>query len=150
MSPVLPLAFFFQAEDGIRDLTVTGVQTCALPIYCWGLLKSQIRFSRSVRPLFSKPIHHQEDVQEYPLKRPFGRCRSIHINSETLVRSRGNVLTLFLLDPARLPKYQLPCPPSPFSLNTQRRRRCRNQRLRRVSLIDVDRQAFRCNIKDNF
>src|SRR2546427_596007 len=26
--------FFFQAEDGIRDLTVTGVQTCALPISC--------------------------------------------------------------------------------------------------------------------
>src|SRR2546430_1411611 len=28
------LFFFFQAEDGIRDLTVTGVQTCALPISC--------------------------------------------------------------------------------------------------------------------
>src|SRR6478736_367490 len=27
-----PIFFFFQAEDGIRDLTVTGVQTCALPI----------------------------------------------------------------------------------------------------------------------
>src|SRR5207248_6923492 len=27
--------FFFQAEDGIRDRTVTGVQTCALPI-CFG------------------------------------------------------------------------------------------------------------------
>src|SRR2546430_765749 len=26
------VGFFFQAEDGIRDLTVTGVQTCALPI----------------------------------------------------------------------------------------------------------------------
>src|SRR2546430_8486511 len=26
------IRFFFQAEDGIRDLTVTGVQTCALPI----------------------------------------------------------------------------------------------------------------------
>src|SRR5256886_13021398 len=26
-------SFFFQAEDGIRDLTVTGVQTCALPIF---------------------------------------------------------------------------------------------------------------------
>src|SRR5216683_2883080 len=25
--------FFFQAEDGIRDLIVTGVQTCALPIF---------------------------------------------------------------------------------------------------------------------
>src|SRR2546430_7277720 len=29
------LFFFFQAEDGIRDLTVTGVQTCALPICGW-------------------------------------------------------------------------------------------------------------------
>src|SRR5688572_18242919 len=28
--------FFFQAEDGIRDLTVTGVQTCALPISVFG------------------------------------------------------------------------------------------------------------------
>src|SRR2546430_5364479 len=28
----LSVDFFFQAEDGIRDLTVTGVQTCALPI----------------------------------------------------------------------------------------------------------------------
>src|SRR2546427_7147646 len=28
----LTALFFFQAEDGIRDLTVTGVQTCALPI----------------------------------------------------------------------------------------------------------------------
>src|SRR2546422_6501427 len=27
------LFFFFQAEDGIRDVAVTGVQTCALPIY---------------------------------------------------------------------------------------------------------------------
>src|SRR5690349_21976787 len=29
---LLVLFFFFQAEDGIRDLYVTGVQTCALPI----------------------------------------------------------------------------------------------------------------------
>ena len=27
------MCFFFQAEDGIRDVAVTGVQTCALPIY---------------------------------------------------------------------------------------------------------------------
>ena len=26
------IIFFFQAEDGIRDTSVTGVQTCALPI----------------------------------------------------------------------------------------------------------------------
>src|SRR3712207_6872517 len=29
----LGVFFFFQAEDGIRDIGVTGVQTCALPIY---------------------------------------------------------------------------------------------------------------------
>src|SRR2546430_10305476 len=33
--------FFFQAEDGIRDLTVTGVQTCALPI-CRGDLANRV------------------------------------------------------------------------------------------------------------
>src|SRR2546422_9476098 len=31
-STLLRLFFFFQAEDGIRDVAVTGVQTCALPI----------------------------------------------------------------------------------------------------------------------
>src|SRR3712207_7652936 len=29
---VVRIVFFFQAEDGIRDIGVTGVQTCALPI----------------------------------------------------------------------------------------------------------------------
>src|SRR5437762_6555459 len=32
-SPPPSLFFFFQAEDGIRDTSVTGVQTCALPIF---------------------------------------------------------------------------------------------------------------------
>src|SRR5205085_8389648 len=35
--------FFFQAEDGIRDLTVTGVQTCALPISVGELIPSSLR-----------------------------------------------------------------------------------------------------------
>ena len=30
--------FFFQAEDGIRVTSVTGVQTCALPIYMFAVL----------------------------------------------------------------------------------------------------------------
>src|SRR2546430_9234816 len=34
---LLTRCFFFQAEDGIRDLTVTGVQTCALPIWQGGM-----------------------------------------------------------------------------------------------------------------
>src|SRR2546430_3496919 len=33
----LTVFFFFEAEDGIRDLTVTGVQTCALPISAPGV-----------------------------------------------------------------------------------------------------------------
>src|SRR5436309_7135903 len=32
--------FFFQAEDGIRDFHVTGVQTCALPI--WGFTMARL------------------------------------------------------------------------------------------------------------
>ena len=38
--------FFFQAEDGIRDIGVTGVQTCALPI--WSSLKSLELLSQDV------------------------------------------------------------------------------------------------------
>src|SRR5437879_10738633 len=34
--------FFFQAEDGIRDTSVTGVQTCALPIYHWEMEKLEV------------------------------------------------------------------------------------------------------------
>src|SRR5699024_11992429 len=33
ISTIVTLLFFFQAEDGIRDRNVTGVQTCALPIF---------------------------------------------------------------------------------------------------------------------
>src|SRR5580692_5479573 len=47
---------FFQAEDGIRDLTVTGVQTCALPIYPMGAalenftLVSEYRIIPTLKP----------------------------------------------------------------------------------------------------
>src|SRR5699024_8263754 len=40
------LYFFFQAEDGIRDRNVTGVQTCALPIFC-----SSLTFVASANPI---------------------------------------------------------------------------------------------------
>src|SRR5690606_40765357 len=33
---------FFQAEDGIRDFHVTGVQTCALPILYWSTIPSHL------------------------------------------------------------------------------------------------------------
>src|SRR5256885_10640710 len=37
-------SFFFQAEDGIRDYKVTGVQTCALPIYISPIAAFRIRY----------------------------------------------------------------------------------------------------------
>src|SRR2546429_3224496 len=40
--------FFFQAEDGIRDVAVTGVQTCALPI-CLDILAKRIQKVRLVK-----------------------------------------------------------------------------------------------------
>src|SRR5207244_6761870 len=42
--------FFFQAEDGIRDDLVTGVQTCALPIWRSGTRPPRLRISRSSPP----------------------------------------------------------------------------------------------------
>src|SRR5687767_15252092 len=39
--------FFFQAEDGIRDKLVTGVQTCALPIYSERLERLRVTHDRA-------------------------------------------------------------------------------------------------------
>src|SRR2546427_1654733 len=46
--------FFFQAEDGIRDLTVTGVQTCALPIS----LASPLMRVTSTLPRAARSLHY--------------------------------------------------------------------------------------------
>src|SRR3712207_3240601 len=40
--------FFFQAEDGIRDIGVTGVQTCALPILKMGLMTARITAAKTL------------------------------------------------------------------------------------------------------
>src|SRR5437762_8137954 len=47
--------FFFQAEDGIRDTSVTGVQTCALPIS---------RGDRAVRRVRTRDRHPEEPVMK--------------------------------------------------------------------------------------
>src|SRR5690348_18263265 len=43
---VVSVVFFFQAEDGIRDGRVTGVQTCALPIYPRAIASTGSAFRR--------------------------------------------------------------------------------------------------------
>src|SRR5687767_15895652 len=48
--------FFFQAEDGIRDKLVTGVQTCALPIFiAQGRDRASARFLRWMEHLSESP-----------------------------------------------------------------------------------------------
>src|SRR5206468_8899152 len=47
--------FFFQAEDGIRDLIVTGVQTCALPISVRELTSLQNEMNRLFNTFFDPP-----------------------------------------------------------------------------------------------
>src|SRR5206468_10201038 len=74
------LFFFFQAEDGIRDLIVTGVQTCALPISENGLFIATIRACQTSataplpacprgRPL---PAGGGPPGQHRPFRRPCG------------------------------------------------------------------------------
>src|SRR5438309_4837562 len=49
--------FFFQAEDGIRDGTVTGVQTCALPIFTPALVEPHIHLDAVLT--VGEPRHNQ-------------------------------------------------------------------------------------------
>src|SRR2546429_4485493 len=54
----LAFFFFFQAEDGIRDVAATGVQTCALPIYTITLQKGTLSVMYSASCIISgDPTH---------------------------------------------------------------------------------------------
>src|SRR3712207_8591496 len=59
MSAVPLCCFFFQAEDGIRDIGVTGVQTCALPIYILGLHRSE----NNLNPALHYPAFGPDDEE---------------------------------------------------------------------------------------
>src|SRR5207245_8518314 len=64
--------FFFQAEDGIRDATVTGVQTCALPIFDEGFRalhvgRSARRFRRGTELPHAEQAHHGTVILHHPI-----------------------------------------------------------------------------------
>src|SRR2546430_11121689 len=52
------MCFFFQAEDGIRDLTVTGVQTCALPIFSGRRIPARFPVRKDGLVADERPSHH--------------------------------------------------------------------------------------------
>src|SRR2546430_3578517 len=73
------LLFFFQAEDGIRDLTVTGVQTCALPIFRphpagSGWIRSTENSLRNRCPILQKAGSPKWLVQSHLLPNFPGSC----------------------------------------------------------------------------
>ena len=59
------IVFFFQAEDGIRDWSVTGVQTCALPIFnrACGFLAAN---------LYAKSIFGEDALANVSVEKPLG------------------------------------------------------------------------------
>src|SRR2546422_8138235 len=62
---------FFQAEDGIRDVAVTGVQTCALPIYLTLAAEGQhVKFlHREIpQPGGVEPLRSEEHTSELQLR----------------------------------------------------------------------------------
>src|SRR5256886_8803725 len=61
--------FFFQAEDGIRDLTVTGVQTCALPIFELADEAGDDAFDDEIRRAYEKTLH---DFEAFELRSMLG------------------------------------------------------------------------------
>src|SRR5690606_40104816 len=77
--------FFFQAEDGIRDFHVTGVQTCALPIYLVGHwtegLSHLVRRSAACRHRGGHPVVYQEALSA-DIARVFPDPRSLCRRSE--------------------------------------------------------------------
>src|SRR5688572_26241940 len=83
--------FFFQAEDGIRDLTVTGVQTCALPIYTNGANVSVLTSAGAN----SNPIFSADDKRIFFNSNRDGNNElySMAINGSNQVRMTNNAFS---------------------------------------------------------
>src|SRR5438445_4603875 len=71
--------FFFQAEDGIRDIGVTGVQTCALPIFC---LRVRLFWQASFQTFGRPPeINHPHIGPKLRIKGTLRDRKSTRLNS---------------------------------------------------------------------
>src|SRR5260370_29091602 len=66
--------FFFQAEDGIRDSSVTGVQTCALPIFHRAI-------ARELLATLAAPVHVRADALDRVRRRlAHGRGQQVRLD----------------------------------------------------------------------
>src|SRR2546430_3954808 len=92
------LFFFFQAEDGIRDLTVTGVQTCALPISPLPNTEERVK-SNSSMPTINQLVRKGRNK----LKRKSKSPRSEEHTSE--LQSQSNLVCRLLLEKKKKKTY---------------------------------------------
>src|SRR5690606_39868152 len=78
--------FFFQAEDGIRDFHVTGVQTCALPISCGS--------KTAAKPEMPPPVVLVADVkqEDVPLTNEFVGSLEGLVNAAIQARVSGYLI----------------------------------------------------------
>src|SRR5258708_11115983 len=81
--------FLFQAEDGIRDDLVTGVQTCALPICLW---RARIRRARTAQNYMDQRTE-QLIRQHYLLRLSHDRLEQELIGRPVSMRDAINVLS---------------------------------------------------------
>src|SRR2546430_11190731 len=82
--------FFFQAEDGIRDLTVTGVQTCALPICDRGRAGDALHAELRPRLRFGRAHHARRQLWMALALHPYER--RIAVLSDRLHPDRKSVV----------------------------------------------------------
>src|SRR5262249_60068714 len=81
--------FFFQAEDGIRDWSVTGVQTCALPISADLETIVQKAIEKDAAHRYAHAAELAEDLRRFLEDRPIGaRSEERRVGKEG--RSRGS------------------------------------------------------------
>src|SRR5207245_8474825 len=89
------LFFFFQTADGIRDATVTGVQTCALPIFnCVSNLKQ----------LTTAAVLYQNDSGSSPGSVAYGAVASLWMETLIIHYARVSAIRLCPDAPDRNPK----------------------------------------------
>src|SRR3989454_3568861 len=77
--------FFFQAEDGIRDYKVTGVQTCALPIYVHAVPDAE----RSERGVVARERDQRDLHDIHPRQLVDGETHAVHCNGAVWNRDRS-------------------------------------------------------------
>ena len=100
--------FFFQAEDGIRDYKVTGVQTCALPISLMAMVAKGIGWAVTTPLGFMRAGRFHDQVEAFALPiAPFSRTISLFASADwagdvpmDVANTMRRLIQTHMIDPA--------------------------------------------------